>query len=75
MSDFFRELIGVKCDFETEDNSYDGYVVKDISGDWIFVEDADESIYLNLRHVVSVKISEDDNSVRKFFGFGKKKEE
>ena len=55
MSDFFKELIGVKCDFETYDDTYYEYVLKDASGDWILIEDEEESLYLNLRYVISIK--------------------
>ena len=31
MSDFFRELIGVKCNFATDDGEYRNYVLRDLS--------------------------------------------
>lgn len=75
MSDFFRELIGVKCDFTTaEGEDYYEYVLKDISGEWVVIEDDDESIYLNLRYVISIEISSDDDKPKKGF-FGKRKDE
>lgn len=57
MSDFFRELIGVKCNFATDDGEYRNYVLRDLSNDWIVVERDAESIYLNLRHVISIKVA------------------
>ena len=46
MSDFFRELIGVKCNFATNDGEYRNYVLRDISNEWIVVEKGTESVYL-----------------------------
>ena len=57
MSDFFRELIGVKCNFATADGEYRNYVLRDISNDWIVVEKGPESVYLNLSHVISIKVA------------------
>ena len=57
MSDFFRELIGVKCNFATADGEYRNYVLRDISNDWIVVEKGAESVYLNLAHIISIKVS------------------
>ena len=76
MSDFFRELIGVRCDFSTTDENYNDFVLKDVSGEWIVIEDDDESVYLNLRHVISVKISsmEEEKETKKSF-FGRKKDD
>ena len=59
MSDFFRELIGVKCNFSTTDGEYRNYVLRDISNDWIVIEKAAESIYLNLSHIISIKVAAD----------------
>lgn len=67
MSDFFRELIGVKCDFETEDASYKDYVVKDISGEWIYIENKEQALYLNLSHVISAKVSKGEEFSRGIF--------
>ena len=57
MSDFFRELIGVKCNFATNDGEYRNYVLRDISNEWIVVEKGGESVYLNLAHVISIKVA------------------
>lgn len=57
MSDFFRELMGVKCDFSTSDGEYRNYALRDISNDWIVVEKGDDAVYLNLSHVISIKLS------------------
>ena len=57
MSDFFRELIGVKCNFATDDGEYRNYVLRDISNEWIVVEKGAESVYLNLSHVISIKVA------------------
>ncbi|SEK46539.1 hypothetical protein [Ruminococcus albus] len=57
MSDFFRELIGVKCNFATNDGEYRNYVLRDISNEWIVVEKGAESVYLNLSHVISIKVA------------------
>ncbi|MBQ8965144.1 hypothetical protein [Ruminococcus sp.] len=59
MSDFFRELIGVKCNFATTDGEYRNYVLRDISNDWIVIEKNAESVYLNLSHVASIKVAAD----------------
>lgn len=63
MSDFFRELIGVKCNFATADGEYRNYVLRDISNEWIVVEKGGESVYLNLAHVISIKVAnvQEDN--------------
>ncbi|MCR5542355.1 MAG: hypothetical protein K6F71_16210 [Ruminococcus sp.] len=63
MSDFFRELIGVKCNFATDDGEYRNYVLRDISNEWIVVEKGAESVYLNLSHVISIKVAnvQEDN--------------
>jgi hypothetical protein len=71
MSDFFRELIGIKCDFETPDDSYEGYILKDLSGNWIVIEDENESLYLNLAFVISIRVSEDEAPKKSIFAFGK----
>ena len=73
MSDFFKELIGVKCDFETDDDTYYEYVLKDASGDWILIEDEEESLYLNLRYVISIKISQEDSDEESSKGFFRKR--
>lgn len=57
MSDFFRELMGVKCNFATTDGEYRNYVLRDISNEWIVVEKGNDAVYLNLAHVVSIKVS------------------
>lgn len=57
MSDFFRELIGVKCNFSTTDGEYRNYVLRDISNEWIVIEKGTESVYLNLSHIVSIKVA------------------
>lgn len=57
MSDFFRELIGVKCNFVTDEGDYRNYILRDVSSDWIVIEKDLSSVYLNLRHVISIKIS------------------
>ena len=57
MSDFFRELIGVKCNFATADGEYRNYVLRDILNEWIVVEKGTESVYLNLSHVISIKVA------------------
>ena len=57
MSDFFRELMGVTCNFSTTDGEYRNYVLRDISNEWIVVEKGDDSVYLNLSHVVSIKVA------------------
>ncbi|EGC04616.1 DUF2642 domain-containing protein [Ruminococcus albus] len=59
MSDFFRELIGVKCNISTTDGEYRNYVLRDISNDWIVIEKAAESTYLNLAHIISIKVAAD----------------
>lgn len=61
MTEFFKELVGVKCDFVTSEKNYYGYILKDISGEWIAVEDASESVYLNLNHVFSIRLSQNSN--------------
>lgn len=57
MSDFFRELMGVKCNFSTSDGEYRNYVLRDISNEWIVVEKNDDAVYLNLSHVISIKVA------------------
>ena len=57
MSDFFRELIGVSCNFVTDEGEYRNYVLRDLSSDWIVIERDENSVYLNLRHVISIKIA------------------
>lgn len=58
MSDFFRELIGVKCNFETAKGDYKSYTLMDVSNDWIAIDKEGITIYLNLRHVVSITVAE-----------------
>lgn len=60
MSDFFRELIGVKCNFITTEGEYRGYSLMDLSSDWIVIEKGNDSVYLNLRHVISIKFAADE---------------
>lgn len=55
MSDFFRELIGTKCNFVTTECEYNDYTLMDLSGEWIVIEKDTVSVYLNLRHVISIK--------------------
>ena len=57
MSDFFRELMGVKCNFATSDGEYRNYVLRDISNEWIVIEKGDDAVYLNLAHVFSIKVA------------------
>ncbi len=60
MTEFFKELMGVNCDFVTAEKNYCGYILKDISGEWIVIEDGSESVYLNLNHVYSIKLSQNN---------------
>lgn len=60
MSNFFRELIGAKCNFVTTEGEYRSYILKDLSSDWIVIGRDTDEVYLNLRHIISIKISHDD---------------
>ena len=73
MNEMIRNLIGQKCDFETYDDDYYDYILKDVSGDWILIEDEEESLYLNLRYVVSIQISQEENDEESSKGFFRKR--
>ena len=60
MSDFFRELINVKCNFVTKEGTFSYYTLLDVSSDWVAIEKDTETIYLNLRHVISVQVAKID---------------
>ncbi|MBR1864001.1 MAG: hypothetical protein IJ806_07945 [Ruminococcus sp.] len=60
MSDFFRELINVKCNFVTKEGTFSDYTLVDVSSDWVAIEKDTETIYLNLRHVISVQVAKID---------------
>lgn len=60
MSNFFRELIGAKCNFVTSEGEYRGYTLKDVSSDWIVIGKDTDEVYLNLRHIISIKIASKD---------------
>ncbi len=64
MNNAITNLVGKSCKIECEDNYYEA-VIKDIKGDWIVVEEDDETIYLNSYKVRSITPVEDTASAKK----------